>query len=297
MTMRLDELTAEEQAQFDAMRAADSEPLPSSAPPEPTEVPIDALHAERRRADDLQRQLGDMDRQRTAETARMQERLDLLSQATQAAQRMPAAPTAQEAPAPDFQADPIGHFHWQVERLAKQNEAVAERLNRAEDVIRTRQAQTEQQRQIQALGQWGQDDEAQFARTQPDYGQATAFLKESRARELRAAGIVGPADIHAAIGQDVLGLALRARQSGQSLGRMIYNMARARGYQPGAASSAASAAHAVSAAPLAPGVRPATASRGLPSPEALLSMSDQQFAAELGKMRKNPSAMRMVFGG
>ena len=244
--------------------------------------------------------------------ARLQERLDLLAQAAQAAPvpAVPAAPSpAAEPPAPDPLKDPMGYVQWGLDRLnaqiARQNERVAE----VERFAQQGQAQTAQQQQVQQLIAWGQADEARFASTQPDYPKATAFLRDSRARELQAAGITSPMEIQQTIAQDTLMLAQRARQQGVSLGHMIYNLASARGYQgdagvpangapavPAPPDPAAAMARTTRGAAMAPGLPAGGAPRVEPSAQALANMSDEQFDAHLAKVRKDPAAMRALFG-
>jgi hypothetical protein len=323
----LDTMTAEDKAAFDQMAAADAEPWPHNEPepepqaveqpeaapaaepaatdkPQPKHVPLEELLKERKARQAASAAQAELEKKYAADMARLQERLELLTAAVQQPVAQPAQPAVAEAeaPVPDPERDPMGYVRWNLDRIARQHEQVAQRVAQVEQFAQHGQQQNQQQQQIQALVNWGQAQEAAFAQQQPDYQQAIAHLRATRARELAAVGITAPAEVNAAIAQDSLGLARMAQQRGVNFGRALYDMALARGYTPPVASEQPSApavdpvARATRGADMAAGLPSGTAPRGEPTAQALANMSEAQFAAYLAKVGKNPTAIRAIFG-
>jgi hypothetical protein len=316
-------LTADEKALMAEMQAADQQPweaepqaAPDSSAPEPAPeaapepqgeqkpaktVPLSALHEERKARQELARKLEEAERTKAAELARLQERLDLLAQATQAMTAQPQLPAQREAPMPDPNIDPMGYVQWNIERQNRRFEELANRIQPVESAVTQQERITAQQRQVQELVQWGQNQEAEFTAQQPDYGRATAFLRESRMNELTAAGL-SPAEVQAAIAQDTLQLAAMARQRGQNFGRMLYSLAQARGYKPETQASApqgtaqAALERATRGAAMAPGLPNGSAPRGGLTVQELANMSEAQFADFLAKNGRDRNTLRRYFG-
>lgn len=327
MSGALETMTADETAQMQQMAEADGQPWPEGekaqqqpeAQPQATEspaadgqqqpqqqktVPLEALQAERNTAKELRRQLADVERNNAANMARLQERLDLLAQAAQAVpqQQIQQAAPAQEAPPPDAQTDPMGFVQWHLNQQRRETEALRTQLAEVKQFADTGRQNQHQQMQMQALINWGQQDENQFAATQPDYAQAAAFLREGRAREYAALGYA-PQQITNAIASESIRIAQEAQRAGTSFGRSIYNLAVARGYKAAEAADPAPATgpqaaveRAVKGAAMAPGLPNGGAPRGEPSAQALANMSEAQFAEYYAKVQKNPAAMRAMFG-
>jgi hypothetical protein len=246
-------LSAEDQASLDAMRAADSQPDPQAGQqPEPSAtepdgdalpgaaagedadkdkpaqqkmVPHAALHEERemRKA---------AERAREEERQRWEQRFEQLLQRVPQPQPQPAAATAPEIPA--FDADPVGNI------VGTQR---AQGATQAQIVQALQNYAAEQQHQ-QAIGQlqhWAIGQENAFVRENPAYSEATDFLKNNRRDELRAFG-AGEGDIERQLEKDRLEIAVIAHQRNLRFPEVIMQMARTRGFAPKAAAAAADTA-------------------------------------------------------
>jgi len=237
-------LTAEEQAQLEQMRAADSAPeetivapeLPTDAPqeteatetqpegkPAQTMVPHAALHEERERRKTIERQLEEERKARRT----LEERTNLLLQrfqpeTTQAAAQ-PAAPAL-----PDPAQDPFGHLSGRLQHQEAAIGALVQALN----------GQVQERNQfnaVQALQQRAVAAEREFKLNTADYDAAVAHLSAARTRELEAAGYTDPVERQRILSQEALGLAERAFQIGRNPAEVIYEIAKLRGYTPAAA--------------------------------------------------------------
>lgn len=343
MSGAMDSMSAEDTALLDQMRADDAgrppEPPPQSEPesqPEaveaeapvepakerpPLNVPQQALDKERTRRQQVEKELAEFRTKAAADTARLEGRFQLIQEALAQQQPQPQQQTEalpEVGPAPDMATDPAGYMRWQsglIERLGKQVETLESRQ-------RGVQQQTEQERQMGELAQWGRASEQQFHQQQPDYGEAVNHLRTARVAQLNIMGIRDPVMQHNAIQQDVNAMAAVARQQGLSLGQMIYELAKNVGYVPREARTAAPAAPPAvepQPAPQAPtdAQRLATMQRGqqiattvgssgtapqvAASPQQIANMSDEAFEEMLGKINKmkggRNAALRQVFGG
>jgi hypothetical protein len=227
------QMSAEDEAAFEAMRAADTatpEELPAQRQPQPQEPMSqpdqtdadseDALIEERSRRQQLEGQLAEQNQRMRL----MEERTNL------ALQRFAAPPPRQVPPLPDASVDPIGHI---VQRLERQDQQFAQ--------IRTAQQQREQQavavQRLQQLDHRVRGMETAFSTEHPDYGQAVNFLIAQRHREMDALGLRNPDDRQARITHEALGVAVMALQNGVNPAEVLYNYARARGYQSAASSA------------------------------------------------------------
>lgn len=340
MSAALDTLSPEEQKLLDQMQADDAalgeEPAPSSPPapqehaepaaaepatPEPpkTTVPQEALHAERERRKRAEKELNELKAKAAAELAVGQERLRLLTEAATAATAPPPPAPVQ---IPDPQVDPLGYVQHTTAHLQGQIAQLNERVQKAEGLEKQIAEATLQQTQMQELRVWGQRQEAEFTRENPDYNDAAGFLRTQRAKQLEAMGYTNPAEINWIIWNDVTAMAQRARHIGQNFGEMVYRQAQALGYQKAAPAAAAPAAApdlaALAAAPTPPAAAPDVAARvaaaqrgaemagglggagaapkGELTPQALANMSEAEFAAMYSKLQGNPAAMRQMFG-
>lgn len=245
-------LSAEDQAAMDAMRAADSQPDPQagqpqepSGTPEPAEgdaqagadaetkpqqqkmVPHAALHEERemRKA---------AERSREEERQRWEQRFEQLLQRMPPGQQAPAQPAGQQPEIPAFEADPVSH----IVGTLKQQGANQQQIMQA---LQAHAAQAQQQQLVTQLQNWAVGQETEFAAENPDYSSATDWFKANRRAELRAIGM--PADqVEQQLHRDRLEIAAMANQRSMSFPRVVMDMARARGYTPKPAEAAAPAA-------------------------------------------------------
>jgi hypothetical protein len=173
---------------------------PPAQPPEPVEeggepkmVPLAALHEARQRANAVAQ------RARLAET-----RLNAILARQQ--------PEQQEA-MPDINTDPAGYIVALEQRLQK---------------FEQERTETVQNQQIDSSIN---ADEESFASVRPDYPQASDYFVQSRAQELLA--FHPPEQAQKIMLQEARTIARAAWERGQSVGEVIYNLAQARGYNPG----------------------------------------------------------------
>lgn len=246
--MSEERFTAEEQAQFDAMRAADNEPAaapeqpaaapaapsPGAAQPEtgqepqqpqpPKMVRLEALHEERER----RRQL---EKERSEERERyrlLEERTNLLLHRIGQPQQPPSAPEKPAEPAiPDLATDPVGHILGNQHAIQRQLEQFSGTTREQQERINQ---QIQQQQIVAAVVQHGQAMERQFSVEHPDYADAVRHLEAARHRELQAVGVSDLAQRAAQIQQEGVALAAFCMQTGRNPAQAIYELAQIRGY-------------------------------------------------------------------
>lgn len=181
------------------------------------QVPLKALHEERTRRQESEQELA-----REREAARtLNERLTKLLELQQAAQ----APQTPAEPVPEFVDDPEAAFKHLQRQLAESQRQMQEYLTGA-------QQQTQVQHQHVQLAQQVASQEAQFTQTVPDYPQAADYFYQRKVAEYAA--FTG--DEYAAKQQvvnDYKGIAALAQRLGKNPAELMYNAAKAMGYQPG----------------------------------------------------------------
>jgi len=301
--MSLDTLSSDEQKYFDSKGAATpANPVPPSpsepaaepptppaadlagtrSPAEPKTVPLAALHEERERRKELQRQIEDVNR-------RADERFNLIAQKLAAS--APAAESKREMPDPEK--DAVGAIRM-----------TAEEVKVLSDFKRQVEAQAAQSQAIQAVFAHAARLENEFESRTPDFQTASAFLRETRAQELATLG-VDPYRVQQILGLEKLQLAQAALQQGRNPAEIIYALAKMRGYSPNAGGpkgrAASSDGEASKLARIAKGQEAGTslgaasgAAPGKTGIEALLGMSDAEFASALDKM--SADQLRQHFG-
>ena len=230
-----DPLGADERAYFDSRGEKDipaevskdvpkedtsaPEPAVQAPPPKPSEpkaelqqtVPQGALHEERKRRQDAEERAHQME----LLNARLEERFRAFRDALTPRQQAPQPP-------PDANRDIFGA----VSHL--QNE---QRTTRAE--IEGYKRQIAQEDQLKQLRQWGADAETAYVRQNPDYYQALAHLRNSRARELEVWGM-SPSAIGQQLQHEENQLLARAATERRNPAQMAHELARQRGYQKAA---------------------------------------------------------------
>lgn len=140
-----------------------------------------------------------------------------------------------EAPI-DPQVDPIGAIA-QSQRIAaamRQERAhEAEKQQEAETQTETQRQETAQRNAVQQIFNQAESD---FRQVVPDYDDAIAHLKESRARELKhQMPNASEHQITALINREAYTYAVNAIQNGTHPASVMYDISMARGYQPKAA--------------------------------------------------------------
>ena len=176
---------------------ADEKGARKDAPPEGF-VPHQAMHAERVKRQELEKQLADLTKWREQQEA--------------------AAAQAQAPQYVDPLVDPAGHRKWteyQIEQTRQQVEA--------------QQKQMADERNAQARIAEVQRSEAEFAATTPDYQDASQFLANYRQQELVNMGMAQN-EILAQMQQDANAIFDSARNLGMSPAQLVYMRAQSLGY-------------------------------------------------------------------
>jgi len=165
---------------------------------EPQMVPLAALHESRQRTAQVAQQL-------SVATARLNQII--------AAQQNRGGPRQQEQQMPDLNEDPAGYI-----------QALEQRLERFESGWR-------QDQETRQLDSGIENDEAVFAMQRPDYHQASDYYVKSRAQELLQ--FYPPEEAQRLLLHEAREIAKQSWQRGLSAAETIYNLATARGYNPG----------------------------------------------------------------
>ena len=287
----MEQLSAEETAAMEAMRAepvtmeADDAPAPVETPepapvaeaqpveapadpakPPPGMVPQQALHQERERRKETERQLAEMQ----AQLAKL------------------TAPPPAEIVVPDPVLQPEAFKKWQVDQIKAHAEKLAE-------VERNAQAVQQETVLMQRLNQ----DVAQFKTATPDYDNAFQHAVKGRQEELAFYGY-SQEQIAQQIEVDVRALVQQAYSQGRNPAELFYTYAKMRGYAPQPAPSQV-AAQQVQAFAEAQRQTQSLAPAGGPSNdggmtlEAMAKLSEAELAAM--PRAKRDEIMRKLMGG
>ncbi|MBR1219427.1 hypothetical protein JQ557_15595 [Bradyrhizobium sp. U87765 SZCCT0131] len=234
-------------------------------------VPLAALHEERGRRRDLDRQNRDLQQQ----VAELRGKFSIID-------RLASQPQQRE---PTVEDDIFG---------------VVRNTSSAVSDIRRRLDAADQEKQEVA---WRDDlvrayqiDAAQFESRTPDFKAAYNHLLQSRAQELVALGYDDPQAVHQALLADEFAVAQMALQSRRSPAEVIYNLARQRGYSKGAGSAQGrldTIARGQAAGKSFAGAGGGGADSEM-SAEALLRMPMDEFEAWCAK---NPARAKRIMGG
>lgn len=223
-------------------------------------VPYGALKEERERRKQAERKY-------EQDMAKLNERLAAIQQAVAPAQD-------QAQPAPSLEDDPTAY-------LANEISTIKGTLEQA----REEAARIAQYRQVNlALRQ----DEEAFRKESPDFDEAANFIGQHRRRELELMGLDQEA-IGQRIQQEFSEIIKNTLPRGQSPSRTVYELAKARGYQPKSAQAPAAAPAPAAASKIDNIDRGQKAARSLSAaggaapqsaltPQALLEMDDDEFA-------------------
>ena len=262
------EATAE--AQSEAAEA------PEATKPPPGMVPQQALHQERERRKEIERQF--QDTQRTL--AEMQARIEAMN-----------APPEQPIVVPDPVLQPEAFKQWQIDQIKQ----------RAEEMQNLAAQQQEAQQEMQVMQRLNYDV-AQFKATTPDYDTAFQHAVKGRQDELAFYGY-SQEQIAAQIEVDVRALVQQAYTAGKNPAELFYTYAQMRGYSPQAAQPAPAPQAAAQVQAFADAQRQtqSMATAGGPSNDggitldALAKMSEVELAAM--PKAKRDEMMRKVMGG
>lgn len=243
---------------------------------EEKKVSLAALHEERERrkvAEEARRQL-------EQNQIRMDERLKLINERLN--------PPAQPREIPDPDKDALGAL-----------KATAEEVKTFREFQQQQQQQMQQNQYVQDVMMRASSHEAEFMKQMPDYGEASVYLKKSRADELSAIGMT-PFQIQETLKGESLQLADAAMKQGKNPAEMVYTLAKSRGYARTGAQvvQAQPQADAEKFAKIAQGQKAntslgnvgSTPTRPELSGKDLLAMSEDQFSSWLEKLKPSERA-------
>lgn len=207
-TAVLDGPTSDEDAGGETAVAPDAQEVSPQSQPEREEgtVPHGAMHREREMRRELEGKLAKQE-------AVLQE---IIARQQQIAQE-------NQAPAPDPDEDPIGHFQHEIDQLKQTQQQ--------------RQMYEQQQLQAQRMEQERQHfvdtyaaDLRQYQRDKPDFNEAYQHVATVLDKQLQAAGWTEPTQRETMLRDYETRMAAQAWQSGRSAAEVIYEFAQAQGY-------------------------------------------------------------------
>ena len=250
---------------------AEEKPAVEKEPEREKFVPHQALHEEREKRKQAQREFEEYKRKDAQEKAFLQDRLNQLFQAAQ-----PQAPQFRD---PDKDPDPLDAL--------KHNQALL--AHNAQQQAAWRQQQENQARQVQYqrnLTSWASAKAQEFAQQTPDFGDAYQHIRTVRAQELMAMGLTGEELVNRLHGEE-LSVFHEAHQKGLNPAEIAYNMAKAAGWAPKKQEQSAEQ----KIETLQKGTQASKtlgsggAASGMPTPEQIAAMNDEDFEALKQKLK------------
>jgi hypothetical protein len=187
-------------------------------------------------------------------------------------------PAQQQAQVPDYDDNPAEH-------LRAMQRQVEDRIRELDQRLAGHDQRTQVVDQHTQFVNTVATAEADFAARTPDYHAATAYVQQRKLTEYRAVGL-SDAEARQALARDTANVAQLALQRGQNPAEVMYGLAKAVGFTAP-----------VPAAPRAPvagslqgtGGTPGADNQGMPTPEALSTMSDTEFDSWWNKMAQASS--------
>ncbi len=203
------EKAAAEPAVVEEVDPDDAEEVIAETGKNATKVSIGALHKERK----LRKAAETAAAEQKLENAKIASRIEVVQQLIQQSQQPQRQPGDD---IPDVNEDPVGHFRAKVERLEAQE---AQRTQQVTAITN-----------VQRLGQIATEKEAEYIRANPDYNDASKFLQEARAAQLRIMGY-DQQTIAQTMSQEAIQLAAAALQRGENPAKWVHEMAKAMGHK------------------------------------------------------------------
>ena len=272
------EVPAEEIAEADEQPAEETpeEPVAEEKPKdEPKEekqekfVPHQALHEERERRKQAQREAEQLRQNQAVLNDRVNQLWGVVQQ--------PSQPQFRD---PDKDPDPLEAMKHNQQLLAKQAHEAA--------VWRQQQEQRAMQQDgVRRLAAWGAAQAQEYARENPDFQPAYEHLRGMRAAELQAMGFAGE-ELAAALWEDEMRLFDRCGRSGRNPAEVAFEMARAVGWQPKAKEKPTAEQKIESlqkGAGAAKTLGGGGAQFGMPTPEQIANMGEEEFNELKEKLR------------
>jgi len=196
---------------------AEAVPAPETATPEPVPekggrdervVPLQALQEER------------------AEKKQLREELRQYREwQAQLAQRLQQFPQAPAEPMPDPKTQPLEYINHVLGNVQATTSELQQWRQQQETAAQQRAA-------VQQYTAWATAQEQEFAKDQPEYPDAYRYAAETRDQELRSLGYEDPAARAAIVRMNTAEIINNAIQQGRNPAELVWEYARARGYQP-----------------------------------------------------------------
>ena len=277
--MPKNELTADLEPDVPAeeIAAADEQPAeetPEVEPPkaekpkeEKTEerekfVPHQALHEERERRKEAQREAAELKRNQQVLSDRLNQLWNTVQQPKQ------EAPQFRD---PDKDPDPL-------EALKHNQQLLAQRAFQEESHRQQQEQIARQQDGARRLASWGASQAQEYRKENPDFDDAYQHIRNVRAAELQEMGLAGD-ELLGALWNDEMTIFQRAYQSGRNPAEIAFNMAKATGWQKKQEAKAEEKIESLQkGAGASKTLGAGGGSPGKPTPEQIAAMSEDEFA-------------------
>ena len=240
-------------------------------------VPHAALHEERQRRKELQRE---------TESLRQNQAVlhDRFQQLWQVVQPQP------QFRDPDKDPDPVEALKHNQQLLAQQAHDAA--VWRQQQEQRARQADGERR-----LTGWAQAQAQEYAQENPDFPEAYNHIRMVRANELMALGLSGEELLHRLRGEE-LSVFYEAHQKGKNPAEIAFNMAKAAGWQPKKkeATPEQKIENLQKGTQASKSLGTGGAPSGNPTAEQIAAMSDDEFAELKAKLASKGKRLSDIVG-
>ena len=247
-------------------------------------VPHAALHEER----ELRKEL-------KAEVERLRQSLavqnDRFQQLWQVVQPQQQAPQFRD---PKSDPDPM-------EALAHNQAILAQQAQEAAQHRQQNEQRNQMQEHARRLTGWASAKAQEYAQENPDFPEAYKHIRMVRAQELQAMGYQGQ-ELAERLYNEELGIFHEAAQRGLNPAEIAFNMARAAGWKPAPKEQAKPTAEekietlqkgAQAAKTLGSGGAPS----GMPTPEQIAAMGEEEFEELKAKLRSKGKRLSDIIGG
>jgi hypothetical protein len=176
-------------------------------------VPLAALHEERMRRKEAERQFREFQRQQQERDTLLNQRLEALNQRFNPQQEVPS-----------LDQDPLMRFDQKIDTTQQTVQQLIQYVAQSEQ-------QKQQQQNLARIQSSVNAQEQEFVKVNPDYEAAVDFFKQRKAAEYIALGM-SREQATQKIAQDSWNIAMQAAQYGESAPEKIYELAQAFGYVP-----------------------------------------------------------------
>lgn len=250
-------------------------PVQTAAPtppaqPQPHDQLVSALTEERARRREVQEQ-----------NQRLQTRLDEI----EARIRQSQAAQQQQQQIPSYDDNPAEHLRALHEQAQAKIRELDQRLAGHDQRTQVVDQHTQFVSAVSAA-------ESDFAARTPDYHVATQFVQQRKLTEYKAVGL-NDIEARQALARDTMAIAQLAFQRGQNPAELMYTAAKALGFSAPAPQAPQAQRPPVAGSLQSTGGAAGADNTGMPTPEALSTMSDAEFDAWWNKMAQASAGARL----